>query len=76
MSALLNSTQSMIHDVYNYYLWTLSLAGTVQTASLSLSVLSKICVITRHSLKRTEALGQDRLAPKSSIKQPAKFSVS
>ena len=31
MSVLLNSTQSIIHDVYNYYLWTLSLAGTVST---------------------------------------------
>ena len=31
MSALLNSTQSIVHDVYNYYLWTLSLAGTVSS---------------------------------------------
>ncbi|KAJ4450896.1 hypothetical protein ANN_02329 [Periplaneta americana] len=26
MSAFLNSTQSIIHEAYNYYLWTLSLA--------------------------------------------------
>ena len=31
MSALLNSTQSMIHEAYNYYLWTLSLAGKVSS---------------------------------------------
>jgi hypothetical protein len=31
MSVLLNSTQSMIHNVYSYYLWTQSLAGTVST---------------------------------------------
>jgi hypothetical protein len=34
MSALLNTTQSMIHQVYNYYLWTLSLAGTVACSDL------------------------------------------
>jgi hypothetical protein len=31
MSVLLNSSQSIIHNVYSYYLWTLSLSGTVST---------------------------------------------
>jgi hypothetical protein len=47
MSVLLNSTQSILHDVYNYYLWTLSLAGTVQEQADQAAEVSFHC--TKHS---------------------------
>lgn len=29
MASLINSTATLINDAYNYYLWTLSLAGNL-----------------------------------------------
>jgi hypothetical protein len=49
MSALLNSTQSMIHGVYNYYLWTLSLAGTVPYSQSLVFFYLLIFLVTRQT---------------------------